>query len=427
MNNFFNQMDEVKEWLLYHHTGDKIIYVLAFFIIMAMLGVFITKRYRIPFVIAYVFLGIFLSVDLLRRIPFLSTEFKEWYAFTVENLGFISHLALGFIAFTIGSELSIRTLKQLGKSMVYITILQAVVSFVLVALGVIALGYPLYMGLILGAIATATNPAATVMVFQEYGAEGLLSSMIMAVVAIGDAVALLIFSLARPIALMQAADAGTFQISEIFLIPAIEIFGSLALGILIGYLSQKVMLRVDDKVKKVLLIVSTIVGGVALSLFLHLSPLITNMAVGFAYRNFARRNPGIADYLDTMTIPLYAMFFILAGTEINFSRIASLSFMVLAIVFFISRLAGKYAGAYLGASLAKAPDKVKKYVGLGLFSHSGVAIALAFIVQRELVVAPDAGLLIFNILLLTAAFTEVVGPLTTKYAIIKAGESNRQY
>lgn len=421
-NGFINQMTDFREWLIYNQAGDKMIYVLAFFVIMAMIGVFVTKKYRIPIVVAYVFLGIILSVDLISRLPFFSMEFKEWYAFTVENFGFTSHLALGFIAFTAGSELSLRTLKRLGKSIVYITILQALGAFLIVFLGVSLLGYPSYMALILGAIATATNPAATVMVFKEYRAEGLVSSMIMAVVAIGDAVALLIFSLIKPIAQIQTGE-GAFRLKEVLLIPAIEIVASLALGILIGYFSQKIIVNADDKTKKILIIISTIIGAIALSMFFHLSPLITNMAVGFAYRNFARKNLGIAEYMDTMTIPIYAIFFILAGTGINFSSIASLSFLALASVFFLTRISGKIFGSCLGAFMAKSPDKVKKYVGLGLFSHSGVAIALAYTVQREFVAVPATGMLIFNILLLTAALTEVLGPFATKYAIMKAGES----
>ncbi|MFW5986029.1 MAG: cation:proton antiporter [Halanaerobiales bacterium] len=413
---------QIKEWYLFNQAGDKVILIIGFFILLAMFVVFITKNYRIPIVVGYVFLGILLSVDLIERLPFFSAETKQWYGFVIENLGYISHLALGFIAFTIGSELSTRLLRKLGKSISFITLLQASGAFLIVALGVYVLNYPLYMALLLGAIATATAPAATVMVLREYNAEGIVTSMILAVVAIDDALALIVFSLVEPIALIQFSGEPVLDLSHILMVPAIEIFGSLAVGLLWGYVSQRVIVNINDKTKKVLMMVATIIGGTALAILFHLSPLITNMAVGFAYRNFARKNPGIAEYLETITIPLYALFFILAGTEIQFDGIVSISFLILAAVYFLTRAVGKIGGSWLGAFFAEAPDNVRKYVGLGLLPQSGVAIALAYTIQRNFVAAPDIGKLIFNILLVTAAMTEVVGPLATKYAITKADE-----
>jgi len=420
---YSGRMLEVKEWLLYNQAGDKIIYIIAFFTIMSLLVVFLTKKLKVPIVVGYVFLGILLSVDLIERLPFLTVEAKEWYGFTVESFDYISHLALGFIAFTIGSELSIRVLKKLGKSITYITVVQALGAFFVVAAGVYLLGYPIYMALLLGAIATATAPAATVMVLQEYRAEGLITSMILAVVAIDDALALIIFSLIEPIALIQFSGGGALHLGQVLLVPAFEIFGSIIVGLILGYFSQKLVVSIDDKTKKVLTLLATIIGGTAFSIMFHLSPLITNMAIGFAYRNFARKNLGIAEHMDTITIPLYALFFIIAGTEISFDGIASWTFFALAAVYFLTRVIGKVGGSWLGAVIAKAPEKVRKYVGLGLLPQSGVAIALAYTVQKDFINVPSVGTLIFNILLITAALTEVVGPLATKYAITKAGEN----
>ncbi|MFW6022627.1 MAG: cation:proton antiporter [Halanaerobiaceae bacterium] len=423
---YLDSILEVREWFLYNQAGEKIIYMVGFFTLMALLVIFLTKRFRVPVVVGYVFLGILLSVDLIERMPFLTQEIKEWYAFTVESFGYISNLALGFIAFTIGSELSVRLLKKLGKNITYITFLQAFGAFFIVALGVLALGYPLYMSLLFGAIATATAPAATVMVLKEYQAEGMVTSMILAVVAIDDALALIIFSLVEPIALIQQSGQGSLHLQHILLLPAVEIIGSIVVGLLLGYISQKIVVNEDDKTKKVMTLIATIVGGSALSILFHLSPLITNMSVGFAYRNFSRKNPGIAEPMDTITIPLYAIFFILAGTEIMFDDIASLPFLILAGVYFLTRIVGKIGGSWLGALISKAPEKIRKYVGLGLLPQSGVAIALAYTVQQDFINAPEVGNLIFNILLLTAALTEVVGPLATKYAVTKAGESQVQ-
>lgn len=417
------KMEEIEHWFILNSVGDKALYVMGFLIFMSLLVVLLAKRFRVPIVVGYVFLGILLSIDVIKNLPFLTPTQKEWYIFTLDTFEYVSSVALAFIAFTIGSELSVKVLKRLGKSISFIALFEAVGAFLVVTLAVLAYGRPLYLALILGAIASATAPAATVMVLKEYKAEGVLTSMIMAVVGIDDAIALILFSLIEPIAFMQYSGGGNLQITHILGEPLIEIFGSIGMGLIVGYLSQLLITTFDDKTKKILTLVSTIVGASALATVFHLSPLITNMTVGFAYRNFARKNLGISDYMDTITTPLYAMFFILAGTEIRLSGIASISFLSIAFIYLLARVFGKVSGASLGAILGKAPDKVKKYIGFGLLPQSGVAIALAYTVQKDFVAAPKVGLLVFNTLLFTAALTEVFGPFATKYAITKAGEA----
>ncbi|GAB6137559.1 cation:proton antiporter [Halanaerobaculum tunisiense] len=413
----------LEEWLVSNQLGDKIIYIIGGLILAALLIVLAAKKYKIPIVVGYVFLGILLSVDLIERLPFLSAQQKAWYSFIIGNLDYIPRLALSFIAFTIGSELSVNIFKNLGKKIFYIVLLEALGSFVLVTLLIFAIGKPLYLALLLGSIASATAPAATVMVLQEYDAEGLLTSMILAIVGIDDAVALIIFSLVEPLALILQSGTGDLAITNTLLIPMVEICGSIASGLLVGYISQKFMVQLEDKTKKILTLVTTIVGSSAIAILFHMSPLITNMAVGFAYRNFAKKNLDIADYLDTLTVPLYALFFILAGTEIKFGSLSSPSFLLIAFVYTCARITGKVGGASLGAWLGGTPEKVRKYVGFGLLPQSGVAIALAYTVQNDFAHAPEVGLLVFNTLLFTAALTEVFGPLATKYAIFKAGEA----
>ncbi|OCL27195.1 sodium:proton exchanger [Orenia metallireducens] len=430
-----HKLQIMREWFLVHQASDKVIYIIGFLIFMSLLVVLLAKRFHVPIVVGYVFLGIALSVNIIEWLPFLSEEAKEWYAFTTESFDYIATFALAFIAFTIGSELSVKILKSLGKKIIYIAILEATGAFIIVALATFAITKTLYLSLVLGAIASATAPAATVMVLKEYNAEGLLTSMILAIVGIDDAIALIIFSLVEPLALGLYLGQGDISIFHALFAPAIEIGGSILAGLLIGYLSQKFISNIDDKTKKILTLVSTIIGGSAISIFLHLSPLITNMFIGFAYRNFARKNLGIAEYMETLTVPLYALFFILAGTEIRLDSIASAGFLILAFVYTIARVIGKIGGASLGAHLSDAPEKIKKYVGLGLLPQSGVAIALAYTVQKHFIggesnlsvfnnipLTDNVGLLVFNTLLFTAALTEVFGPLATKYAITKAGE-----
>ena len=421
-----SKLAEMEDWLVQFNVADKEIFVLSIFVFLSLLVIFTAKKYQIPIVVGYVFLGILLSVDVIDSIPFLSTAQKEWYKYSIESISYVTNIALGFIAFTIGSELSIKLLKKMGKTIVYIVLLEATAAFSLVFLAVIALGKPIYIGLLLVGIASATAPAATVMVLKEYKAEGPLTSMIMAIVGIDDAIALILFSIVEPIAYAMHYGNETLTFLDSISQPIIEITFSIILGLVLGYIGQKVITGIEDKTKKVMTFVTNIIVALGLAIYFDLSPLITNMVVGFSYRNFARKNLGIADYLDTITIPVYAVFFILAGTEIRLSNVSSLSFLVLAFTYLFARMVGKVGGAFIGAMLGNAPEKIKKYVGLGLFPQSGVAIALAYMVQKDFASDPQIGLLIFNVLLFTAALTEVIGPFATKYAVFQAGEAKSE-
>ena len=421
-----SKLAEMENWLVHFNVADKEIFVLSIFVFLSLLVIFAAKKYKIPIVVGYVFLGILLSVDVIDSIPFLSTAQKEWYKYSIESISYVTNIALGFIAFTIGSELSIKLLKKMGKTIVYIVLLEATAAFGLVFLAVIALGKPIYIGLLLGGIASATAPAATVMVLKEYEAEGPLTSMIMAIVGIDDAIALILFSIVEPIAYAMHYGNETLTFIDSISQPILEITFSIILGLVLGYIGQKVITGIEDKTKKVMTFVTNIIVALGLAIYFDLSPLITNMVVGFSYRNFARKNLGIADYLDTVTIPIYAVFFILAGTEIRLSSVSSLSFLALAFTYLLARMVGKVGGASIGAMLGNAPEKIKKYVGFGLFPQSGVAIALAYMVQKDFASNPQIGLLIFNVLLFTAALTEVIGPFATKYAVFQAGEAKSE-
>lgn len=332
---------------------------------------------------------------------------------------YLTHIALGFIAFTIGSELTIKLFRKLGKDIMAIVIVQSIATFGLVALAIFSIGQPLYISLLLGAIASATAPAATVMVLREYNANGPLTSVIIAVVGIDDALALIIFSVIEPISLIIYSGKAELTFAKSIGIPLLEITGSLIIGLIIGYVAQYFLIKFNDSTKKILTLISTIIGSSAIAIYTGHSPLITNMAVGFACKNFTDKNLEISKYIDVITVPLYAMFFILAGTEIKFTGLKP-DFYLITITYITARIIGKMGGATSAAYLVKAPKMIKKYVGFGLLPQSGVAIAMAYTIQNEFPTHPSA--LIFNILLFTTAFTEVIGPLATKYAISKAGE-----
>ena len=416
------KLNELEEWFVIESIADKEIFLITIFLLLAFFTVLLSKRFHIPVVVGYVFLGIILSPDILSLLPYINNDLKNLYTFILTNMNYITQISLAFIAFTIGSELSLKTIRRLGKSIFYIVIIQSFAAFGLVAAAVYFFGWPLYMGLLLGAIATATAPAATVMVIQEYQAEGPLTSTMMAVIGIDDAVALIVFSLISPVAFAQYKGGAEIHFGEMMIHPLIEITGAVIIGLVIGYLAQFLISGYNQKIKKLLSALLMILLSTSISIYMGFSPLIANMTVGFSVRNFAKKNLQISEYFETITIPLYALFFIIAGTEIRFSEMGSKSFFVIAAVYFIARTIGKIGGASLAAEISGAAENIKKYIGLGLLPQSGVAIALAYSVQKQYVEAPEIGLLIFNTLILTAAVTEIFGPLLTKYALLKSGE-----
>ncbi|CCU80043.1 hypothetical protein HSACCH_01805 [Halanaerobium saccharolyticum subsp. saccharolyticum DSM 6643] len=419
------ELEQLQHWFHINELQTRAIYLIAFFLVLAMLAIIFSKKYSLPIVVGYVLFGIVISPDILNLIPFLESEFHSWYEFLIIKLDYITQIALAFIVFTIGSELSLRTFKRLGKSIYIITIFEALGGAIISALAVYIIGAPIYMALLLGAIAAASAPASTIMVLKEYNAEGPLSSTLMAVVGLDNTLSLILFALISPVAMMFIGAGEALSI-QLLLVPMVEISAAIIIGLLIGYLTQHYISMVDDKTKKVVAILTSVVLSSALSLVFGLSSLIANLALGFAIRNFAEKNLDISEYLDTLTIPLYAMFFIFAGAEIRFSQMGSSVFLITAFVFLVSRIIGKYGGAMLAGQFFDVSPVVKKYIGLGLFPQGGVAIALAFSVQKQFTVVSDVSLMIFNMVILTAALTEIFGPLFTKAAVIKSGEAEKR-
>src|SRR6056297_2569252 len=236
-SNVLTQINQYEEFFIKHQVSNKELYLIAFFILTALLIVVLAKKYNIPIVVGYVFLGILLSVEVINILPFLNLEYKVWYAYIINNFEYVTQIALGFIAFTIGSELSLKLFKKLGKSITYIVLIQGLGAFFMVFIGVILIGYPMYLALILGAIASATAPAATVMVIKEYNAKGPVTSMIMAVVGLDDALALILFSIIKPVAYNQFTGQKSLDFYQMVLAPLIEVIGSIIIGLFIGYLT----------------------------------------------------------------------------------------------------------------------------------------------------------------------------------------------
>ena len=421
-----NSLAELRQWSVLNHVDHKVVYIIGALVFFSFIVISITKKLKIPKVVGYVLIGILFSVSTIKRIPFLPAQAKEWYAYLINSFSYVTVLTVSFISFKIGTELSLEVLKKLELEFALIVFLESLGAFGLVTGSMLLLDQPLFLALVLGAIACATAPAATVMVLKEYKAHGELSATLLVVLALDEALALIIFSFAEPIALTCGSEHMSLTWMNGLFIPLVKVLGSISLGLVIGYFSQKGMIAYHSKVRKVLLLLTTVFGASALAILFDGSPLIANLAVGFAYRNFCKRHLGIAKDMDTITIPLYAIFFILAGTQIRITSITSRGFLIIALTYAVTRIIGKLSGAYLGAKLSDAPKKVQKYIGLGLLPQIGVAIDLAYKVERDFIhlagEKAKLGMLVFNILLFTAAITEILGPLATEYALSKSGE-----
>lgn len=429
--NILQNLNNLQHWMLLNHKSHKLIYIIGLLLIFSFIVKTITDRFRIPSVVGYIILGTIFSQSIVERIPFLSRESIAWYNYLLNTFNFITVLAVSFISFSIGTSLYIKVFKQLELELILIVLFESFGAFILVTGVMLFLDQSLFVSILLGTIATATAPAATVMVLKEYSIPGELSATLMVVLALDEFLALLIFSFMEPLSLALATPAHEITFMAILISPLFKIISAIILGFSIGYLSQHLMANCKSEDRKVLLILATVFGTSALAVFLHISPLFANLTVGFVYRNFTKRRLNISDKIDILTVPLFAAFFILAGTKIQISNLFNWNFLLIAFAYSLTRIIGKVGGARIGAKLSSAPKHVVDYLGFGLTPQIGIAIDLAFIIQKDFIHLPgnisNISMLILNIILFTSFFTEIFGPLATEYGLIKSKEMKKRF
>ncbi|OGI07463.1 MAG: hypothetical protein A2Y40_06205 [Candidatus Margulisbacteria bacterium GWF2_35_9] len=385
-------------------------------------GFFVSKlifRIKIPSVAAYVLIGVLLGQSVLN----------VFHADMINSVGVINDIALGLIAFIIGGELRWTQLKSLGKSIFFIVFFEAFGAFAFVTFLVQIIFKQWELSLMLGAIASATAPAATVMVIREMRAEGKFTQTLLSVVAIDDGIALLIYSFASAIAKVLIVKTDHFSVHGVLLSAFSEIIFSILIGVVAGYILSFLIKRFSNRKESYILTIGTLFVVVGLANHLGYSSLLANLALGVVIvnnlPNFSRR---IFSLLDDLTPPIFIAFFVTAGAHLRLDLIPQIWW--LAIVYTIARIIGKLLGASLGASLSNADSSIKKYMGFGLISQVGVAIGLALVVSREFYGLGEAGHhfanIIINLLLTTTIFTEIVGPILTRYALIKSGDAKVQ-
>lgn len=386
------------------------------------------KPLGLPSVTAYLIAGILIGPYCLG-------------SFGIEGLGFISHenvkefeiisnVALGFIAFAIGNEFRLSQLKKVGGTATFIGIFQALIATLLVDAVLIGLHFilgeeklPLSMAITLGAVAAATAPAATLMVVRQYKAKGKLTDLLLPIVAIDDAVGLIIFAISFGIA--KAVEHGEFSLKAIILEPVIEIVCSLALGAVMGILFSIFERFFSSNSKRLCLSVTCVIFTVALSMIkfeiggVHVgfSALLVCMMLGTIFCNVCDFSAEIMEKTDKWTVPLFALFFVLSGAELELSVFTDLAIVGIGVAYIFARSLGKYLGAFGSAKLMKCDKKTTKYLGITLLPQAGVALGMS-VTAMEL---GEVGKMIRNIVLFSVLIYELFGPIMTKWALTRAG------
>jgi Kef-type K+ transport system membrane component KefB len=389
---------------------------------IAVLGGFGVARllgaFRLPAVAGYVVLGVVLG-------PSVTGIFQQA---VLERLDVVADLALGVVALTIGGELQWSNLRRIAPSVVPIVLLESTGAMLLVAPGVVLLTHDWALGLILGSISAATAPAATVMVVQEQRAAGLLTSTLLAVVGIDDAIALTLFALAAAIAKALILNSSDLSLGVVALHSAYAIGAALLLGLVTGLAAGFLLRRLEGREAVFSLAIGAVILNAGVANHLHLSALLANMTFGTVIINVtpisSRR---LFDQMEVFAAPLFIAFFVIAGAHLRVDLLPSLG--LLGALYLAARMGGKVSGAWIGAVLARAPARVRSNIGFGLLSQVGVAIGLSLIVAQEFGgLGPEGhrlALTVINVLLGTTIVTEVVGPMLTRYGLRRAGESGQ--
>ncbi len=377
-------------------------------LLLGFVGARLLKYVRLPSVTAFLIVGILIGPHILNIV----TE----EIFTASD--FFSNLVLGIIAFSLGENFRLEEIKKGMKQIMWISLVAALGTWVLVSAAILVyfviVKVPVYPAIVLGAAASATAPAATVLVIREYRASGLLTEFLLKVVAIDDAWCLIFAALA--IAFANAMRAEVFQISIIFAGLG-EIFGALIIGAILGYIFSFLNRFVKTSEEFLVYIFGFILLNVGLSIAINISVLLSSMMMGLVVINLARENYKFFEMLRTVDAPLYLVFFILAGAHLDFSILYKMG--IVGLLYIIFRVIGKVYGAKIGAKISNAPKLVENWLGLSLTPQAGVALGIGLVAKSTF---PEFGNYIFTVIAATTVIFELIGPLLTKYSLIKAGD-----
>lgn len=389
------------------------------------------KPFKLPDVTAYLIAGVLIGPYCVGALGVDGFGFSSMHA--VEALGLVADVALGFIAFSIGSEFRLEELKKTGKQAFVIGIVQALVATLFVDLALLGVHYMMPdkltvpQLLVLGAIATATAPAATLMVVRQYKADGPLTKLLLPIVALDDAVGLIIFAVSFGIA--KTLLSGQVDLVSIILNPLVEIVCSLILGAIMGWILTQLEKMFHSNTNRLNMTIAFVFLTVALSMLdFHIGPvhiafssLLVCMMLGTIFCNICPLSEDLMGRSDKWTSPLLAIFFVISGAELELSVFADIAIVGIGVVYIIFRCLGKYFGALISAKATKCEPQICKYLGITLFPQAGVALGMCAIVASSTDFG-DQGTLIRNITLFAVLIYELFGPLMTRQALMSAGE-----
>ena len=386
------------------------------------------KRFKLPSVTAYLIAGVLIGPYALGSLGLSGIGFEN--ASHIDALGLISEVALGFIAFSIGSEFELSDLKKTGKQALIIGIAQAIITAVLVDAALIAVHlmipdkFTLPQALTLGAIATATAPAATLMVVRQYKADGPLTKLLLPIVALDDAVGLVVFAVSFGIA--KTLVSGKVDIISIIVNPLVEIVVSLGLGAIMGWVLTQLEKLFNSNTNRLNLSIGFLFLTVALTTFhfnigpveVHFSSLLTCMMLGTVFCNICPLSHDLMARADKWSSPLSALFFVISGAALELNVFLDPYIVIIGLVYLISRSLGKYLGARSSAIATKCSPEICKYLGITLLPQAGVALGMCTTAMQ---LGEQAGI-IRNITLFAVLIYELFGPVFTRMALTAAGE-----
>jgi len=382
------------------------LFYIAIAMIAGLLMTRVVKLIHLPNVTGYLIAGLLIGPYCLNLLN------KEILA----TLDILTVAALGFIAFSIGSEFKLAHLKAIGGKIIVITVCEALGAVILVDVVVSLFGFPVPMALAMGAIAAATAPAATLLVVRQYQAKGELTSTLLPVVAMDDAIGLMAYAISVSIAKM-IANGEAFNVMTTIVSPLLEIILSLLVGAAIGVLVALSNRFFHSKANRLCIAIAAVMLGVGIAKQFDLSHLLLCMAIGATYVNLRDDAIQTLEHTDTWTPPLFMMFFVISGADLDVAALPTLG--LIGVLYIVSRVCGKYLGAYIGCTISKMPKKIRKYLGFSLVPQAGVAIGIAQLVVTEL---PQYGSSIQAVILCATLIYELVGPILTKASLVKAGE-----
>ena len=394
MQEFLSQLNQETEALL----------VLSIILFAGFIMTRLTNTLNLPKVSGYILAGILIGPCSLNFIP----------QHMIDSMGFVSDLALAFIAFGVGKFFKKEVLMRTGKKIIVITISEALTAGVLVTVilkFIFRLDWD--FALILGAIATATAPASTMMTINQYKAKGEFVNTLLQIVALDDVVCLLAFSIVAAIANGRAS--GALTVNDI-LIPIMLNLFAICLGFFCGYFLSRLLIPARSRDNRLILAIAMLLGLSGICAAADISPLLSCMVFGAAYINLTR-DKKLFRQINNFTPPVMSIFFIVSGMNLNVNALGTVG--VIGVAYFLIRIAGKYLGTYFSCLAMGTSREIRKYMGLALIPQAGVAIGLAFLGQRLL--PPETGNLILTLILSSSVLYEMVGPISAKAALFLSG------